>query len=363
MCHATFIAEKTWPAGEPKPVLITASQREAIVLGAAPADDARRAWRQHVYADNGLIQMVIATNRKLARLPHLRRFLGQHPRAVVGWGRKASGRRAQWLARLLGRESLLLEDGFVRSLGRHDPPLSLIIDDLGVYYDATTPSRLETRIAQGVDAGEAARARALIAAWRAGGLSKYNHAPDYPGALPADYALVIDQTRGDCAVRYGMADPASFRAMLDAALAENPARAVLVKAHPDSVSHGKASCFTPEQLADPRLTVIRTACHAAGLLRAARAVYTVTSLMGFEALVWGKPVRCFGMPFYAGWGLSDDLLPAPARRGKASLEAVVHAALVAMPRYVDPATGTAWQAEQAIAYLAQGRRALWGAGA
>ena len=35
--------------------------------------------------------------------------------------------------------------------------------------------------------------------------------------------------------------------------------------------------------------------------------------MGFEALLWGKPVRCFGMPFYAGWGLTRDELPAPAR--------------------------------------------------
>ena len=31
----------------------------------------------------------------------------------------------------------------------------------------------------------------------------------------------------------------------------------------------------------------------------------------------GSPVRTFGMPFYAGWGLTQDELPAPPRRGAA----------------------------------------------
>ena len=49
-----------------------------------------------------------------------------------------------------------------------------------------------------------------------------------------------------------------------------------------------------------------------------------------------KPVRCFGMPFYAGWGLTDDEMPAPDRRGSATIEQLVHAALVRYPRYLDP---------------------------
>ena len=54
--------------------------------------------------------------------------------------------------------------------------------------------------------------------------------------------------------------------------------------------------------------------HPVRLLEKAEAVYCVTSQMGFEALLWGKPVRTFGMPFYAGWGLTQDELPSPARR-------------------------------------------------
>ena len=37
-------------------------------------------------------------------------------------------------------------------------------------------------------------------------------------------------------------------------------------------------------------------------------LYTVTSHVGFEAALAGRPVTCFGMPFYAGWGFSDDRL-------------------------------------------------------
>ena len=37
----------------------------------------------------------------------------------------------------------------------------------------------------------------------------------------------------------------------------------------------------------------------------------MTSLAGFEALLRGRPVTTYGMPFYAGWGLTRDLGMAP----------------------------------------------------
>ena len=302
--------------------------------------------------------MVLAVNRTIRAIPHLDRFLANHPRAVVGWGRKRSGRLAGLAARLLGRPLVLLEDGFLRPVARRGPPVSLMIDTLGVYYDAGAPSCIEQAIAQGVAEAQATRARDVIARWRDAGVSKYNHAPEFAGALPERYVLVVDQTAGDLSLTKGQGDRRAFAAMLDAALAENSDCTVLVKVHPDRFTHGKHGNFTPAQLAQPRLKVIAAECHAVRLLAHAQAVYTVTSLMGFEALLWGKRVRCFGMPFYAGWGLSQDALPAPARRGRASLESLVHAALIACPRYVDPTTGNLWTAEQAIDHVATGRAAL-----
>ncbi len=304
--------------------------------------------------------MILPTNRRLAKLPYLKTFLKDWPNAVVGWGRKPSGRRAEWIARLLRRPLALLEDGFVRSFERGAAARSIIVDDLGVYYDARSRSRMEQVIAQGVGDAQAERARSLIAAWQAGGVSKYNHAPEYDGELPDSYVLVADQTYGDLSVAAGMAEQASFEEMLQAALDENPSDPVLVKIHPDVLTHQKRGWISEHMLKHPRIRLIGDGSHPVRLLKHASAVYAVTSLVGFEALLWNRPVRCFGMPFYAGWGLTKDALPTPSRRGQARLEDVVHAAFVAQARYVDPRNGSLCQAEQAISYMAEQRALKFG---
>jgi capsular polysaccharide export protein len=301
--------------------------------------------------------MTISTTKTIAELPHLATFLADTPRAVAGWGRKPSGRRAVWMARMLRRPVALLEDGFVRSLERYAPPLSLLVDDLGVYYDASGPSRMERAIDRGTDAHQSARADALAARWRDGGISKYNHAADYDGPLPTSYVLVVDQTLGDLSITGGLADSTSFSTMLAAAIHENPQSTILVKVHPDVLSKAKFGHFADAELRHPRVQVIGTDCHCASLIKGASAVYCVTSLMGFEAMLWERPVRCFGMPFYAGWGLTDDALRRPTRRHRASLQDVVHAALVDVARYAEPTHGHAWTAEEAIDHLSRGRAA------
>lgn len=308
---------------------------------------------------DGAAPVIIPASNGIARIAHLDSFLRGEGDVVVGWGRKPSGDKARRLAERRGLRWLLLEDGFLRSVDRHAPPISLIVDDVGIYYDAGAPSRLEQLVPCPLAEPEAARARALAAAWRDGGVSKYNHAPDYRAPLPPRYVLVVDQTWGDASIACGQAGPESFDAMLRAALDENPDCDVLLKVHPDIFSHGKKGYFDlRDLLANPRVHLIAEACHAVRLIREAEAVYVVTSQMGFEALVWGKRVRCFGMPFFAGWGLTQDQLAPPGRRRPASLEQLVHAALITYPRYVDPATGAPWQPEQAIAHVAAGRRAL-----
>jgi capsular polysaccharide export protein len=219
---------------------------------------------------------------------------------------------------------------------------------------------MEELIAKGAEKRQFERARSLIAAWQAGGLSKYNHAPEYGGRLPNRYVLVADQTYGDLSVSAGLAEQASFVAMLQAALEENPNHEVLVKVHPDVLTHQKRGWISADMLTHSRVRLIGDGSHPVRLLRNASMVYVVTSLIGFEALLWNRPVRCFGMPFYAGWGLTQDALPAPRRRGQATLEDIVFAAFVAQARYVDPRDGSPWQAEQAIAYMSEQRALRFG---
>jgi capsular polysaccharide export protein len=276
---------------------------------------------------------------------------------VLAWGRKPSALRAQAVAEKAGLPLLTVEDGFLRSmgLGAEDPPLSLIVDPLGIYYDATTPSRLEQLIPVPLTQAQILRARALQASWCEERVSKYNGARIEPCVLPQPCVLVADQTRGDASLQGASA--ADFERMLEAALSRHPESAVVVKVHPDVVAGRKQGHFDLAALRKhPRVHLISENVHPAELLPAVQAAYVMTSQLGFDALLWGVPVYTFGMPFYAGWGLTTDALPAPARRQPVSLEQLLHAALVEYPRYVDPETGAPCPPETVLAWLGLQRR-------
>lgn len=314
---------------------------------------------------------LIATSRTVANLPGLADLLGapvvyrwavREPASyggVIAWGRKASAMAALTYADRHGLSLLRLEDGFLRSvgLGNQEPPLSIVVDDSGIYYDATAPSLLEKLIAAVHTEAQHSRARALIAAWRAARVSKYNYAREYEGELPERYVLVADQTRGDASIRYGLADESSFQRMLDTALAEHPGCTVLIKVHPEVMAGRKRGHFDLAALAqNPRVRLLGEDVHPTLLIEHAESIYVVTSQIGFEGLLWGKQVYTFGMPFYAGWGLTQDQIPAPDRRKTASLESLVHAALVEYPRYIDPETGKRCELERVIEWMALQRR-------
>ena len=64
-------------------------------------------------------------------------------------------------------QAIRVEDGFLRSRGLGaalTPPLSVVADDLGIYFDPQAPSRLEALIEAGPPPGGEARAARLIAA-------------------------------------------------------------------------------------------------------------------------------------------------------------------------------------------------------
>lgn len=239
----------------------------------------------------------------------------------------------------------LLEDGFLRSFapGEFCPRLSLVVDDSGIYYDCTRPSGLENLLNSDADllggiADDVARAKALILQNR---LSKYNHAPDLlPQALRPDdvqRVLVIDQTAGDMSVSLGGASGETFAAMLTAARAENPQATIYVKTHPE-VSSGRKRGYLTDVQDDVRTVVLRQAANPLSLIEQMDRVYVVTSTMGFEALLAGKPVSVFGLPWYAGWGATDDRQACVRRTRRRSVDELFAAAYFHYARYLDPVT-------------------------
>lgn len=271
---------------------------------------------------------------------------------VVGWGRRWSGERAAAVAKQNKKPVWRIEDGFLRSVGRFDPCLSYVLDPKGIYYDATQPSLLEDAILAPLTDAECARAGRIAAQWRGFGVSKYNGQREFAGTIALPYVLVVDQTFGDAAIAYGRANAESFAQMLAAALRENPHHTIVVKTHPDTTTRTQKGYFDQADLRrNDRIHIITEPCHPVSLIAQADAVYTVTSQMGFEALIWGKRVRTFGMPFYAGWGLTEDEIAPPVRRRPVPIEQLLHAALLTYPRYVDPIKDEICAAERALAHV------------
>lgn len=302
----------------------------------------------------------VGRNIRLWKRPHIQamfgrqnpmRFRGAHPiegAKVMAWGMAAKD------------GEVCVEDGFIRSQGlgaKLVPPLSLVLDETGIYYDPTRPSRLETLIAQSIDLPDhaLARARRIIRRILIEQVTKYatgvpSNPLDMEGKRPV--LLVPGQVEDDASVIIGSPEIQTNAALLKRVRDANAEAHILYKPHPDVVAGLRPGLVADAtQWADEVVTDI----PMARLLAQVDAVWTMTSLTGFEALLRDVPVTTLGLPFYAGWGLTTDLCPTPARRGKVvTLEMLVHAALIDYPRYFDPITEQACPIEVALDRLAAG---------
>lgn len=234
---------------------------------------------------------------------------------------------------------LRMEDGFIRSIGLGSDltvPGSLVVDAQGLYYDPSQPSDLETLLEsrQFTDL-ELARAKALRERIVAAGISKYNSVPDRPyrpGARDSQtIVLVPGQVEDDASVIYGSPVLRSNWALLEAVRSRLPQAYIVYKPHPDVVS-GNRRGRLPNSKHLPFDELV-TDVPIGRCLEVADELHTMTSLVGFEALLRDKRVVAHGQPFYAGWGLTEDMLPHPRRTRRLQLSELVAGALLAYPRY------------------------------
>ncbi|MCW4151740.1 capsular polysaccharide biosynthesis protein [Halomonas sp. 18H] len=285
--------------------------------------------------------------------PLLGSWAARRAGVIAGWGLKPSSRKARDHADAQGLPYLAVEDGFLRSWGlgvEGHPPHSLIVDRVGIYYDASRRSELEQLIQAADDfpAEELERARRGMQRLRELRLSKYNHAPDR--TLFADQrprVLVVDQTAGDASIEGALATAEDFQCMLDRARSEHPEAEILVKVHPDVIA-GKKAGHLGDAGEIPGCRLIGETLNPWALLDSVDTVHVVSSQLGFEALMAGKRVVCHGVPFYAGWGLTDDRKACPRRQLPRSLEQVFAAAYLRYTRYANPYTGLASNFEDVI---------------
>ncbi|NRD72382.1 capsular polysaccharide biosynthesis protein [Shewanella sp. VB17] len=294
-----------------------------------------------------------------------------HNDLVVGWGNKANTQKAKLFAEQHDLLYIRLEDGFIGYLWHsQDKPqrLSLIKDKTGIYYDARSSSDLEqlcvTARARTTDGSKGwftqaleLRAQNLITELTQSGISKYNHQrcalPDWLEAQAnGSVILVVDQTAGDISVEQGLGSKESFATMIEDALTAHPDQMIVVKTHPDVIKGKKQGFLNIEACSHPNVYLLSDDCAIRELMAKVEQIYTVTSQLGFEGLLYGVPVHCYGMPFYAGWGLTLDRQTCARRSVKVSLPQLVAAALIQYPDYMDPQTGEICQVEVIIEWLA-----------
>lgn len=312
-------------------------------------DAMARAWRQDRNGWN-------AIGMRLWKRKPLQRFFGaQRP---VRFGKPEKDRpNMVWGMKDGPEHSQRCEDGFLRSRGLGAelvPPLSLVLDDLGIYYDPTRESRLERLISQRAELrpDQSLRAEKLMMSLRKHRVSKYNLDGDLPELPKGRRILVPGQVEDDASIVCGAEDIRTNRALLEAVVQENPDAVVIYKPHPDVLASLRIGQV---QDAHRLAHVVLEQVDMAVLLEHVDEVWTMTSGTGFEALLRGKRVVTFGTPFYAGWGLTEDRGRIPARRAaEPSLEGLVHAALIDYPRYFDPKMGLPCPVEVALDRLSSG---------
>jgi capsular polysaccharide export protein len=227
-----------------------------------------------------------------------------------------------------------------------------------MYYDATAPSELEYLLqTTEFSADLVARARRLRERIVEKGLTKYNvgssgwRRPD--GATRI--ILVPGQVESDASIRYGAPVIRSNTGLLQAVREANPSAHVLYKPHPDVVAGLRMKGEGEDEAVRWCNEVVIDAAMGE-LLAAVDEVHVLTSLAGFEALLRGKIVSCYGQPFYAGWGLTNDHAPLARRTRRVTLDELVAGALILYPTYVSRTTGRFTTPERALDELLDWRQ-------
>lgn len=260
-----------------------------------------------------------------------------------------------------GVRIIRLEDGFLRSVGLGADlvrPLSWVVDDVGLYLDATRPSRLEQLLQDTAWTEDLLlRAQALRHTIVQQGISKYNLGGT-PWQRPQGKTcvrLVMGQVQTDASIRLGALGVNTNMGLLQQVRSAYPDDWIVYKHHPDVVA-GLRQPGAQDHQCHQWSNQVLTQGSPSQVMAQVDAVHVMTSLAGFEALLLGKEVHCHGLPFYAGWGLTQDALPCPRRTRTLTLDQLVAGALLLYPRYFSAQMKRLCSAEEAVGELVRGRQ-------
>ncbi len=290
----------------------------------------------------------------------LKRGLRKNDRIYI-WGRK-NFLELETYAYEHDIEIYRVEDGFIRSVGLGSDltqPYSLVIDSRGIYFDPTVQSDLEfllhTHSFESNELNRASNIRKEIVEKK---LSKYNTFEEKKLQFPLEKRIVFvpGQVEDDASIRYGGQGMSNLE-LLEKCRVNCPNDYIVFKPHPDVLSGNRVG-HVEEKDALKYCDTIVTEVGLDSVLSLCDEVHTITSLVGFEALMRQKKVYTYGLPFYAGWGLTEDEQVCARRNRAVSLDMLVAATLLLYPIYIDIHSKKICEAEETLAGIESERKKL-----
>lgn len=278
---------------------------------------------------------------------------------AVIWGRQSDETRSQANTQTI--HLVELEDGFVRSVGlgaEFAKPLSWVADSQTLYFDASMASDLEDTINlqkltdECIMSAKRFRLKMLEL-----GISKYNtgnghwQRPAIAIEQGRDVVLVTGQVERDASIKFGAPQGSSNLDLMKKARELEGNAYLIYKPHPDVVAGARAQGSDEQQAWDIADEVV-TDTNITQMLPHIDRMHVLTSLAGFEGLLYDVEVVCHGMPFYAGWGLTTDIQTCSRRKATPSLDALVYAACVQYPMYISRDSGYYCSGELTLSQLA-----------
>lgn len=299
-------------------------------------------WKRQ-YIQSFLPEYRLAFARSRTQWVKVKESLDKFDKLVfIIWGMND---RADYLAYAENRSIPIyrMEDGFIRSveLGKnHTEPLSLVLDKKGIYFNTENESELENLLnTYDFDNSpkllqQAAQLRSLQQQLK---ISKYNlpslvNPGKNLGLKIKKRILVIGQVEHDASIKYGGAEGWTNIDLIKLAKNENLDAEIVYRPHPDIVTDLESNALLKNELKQYCTTILEQV-NLIDLFGVVDHVYTLTSLAGFEALIYGLPVTVIGKPFYSGWGLTDDRAMVDRRSRKLTLDELYAIAYLIYPRY------------------------------
>lgn len=281
----------------------------------------------------------------------------------------------------------IMEDGFLRSVDIYSSKNGIEYNKKWAlscsytlssfpHYDIREETDLEKLIkTKGrLSLGQTTRASKAINFLKTNKISKYNNQKNsaLSGELTSKLRspnksnykiLILDQAFGDQSVLLSEANKETFQKMLDEAL--KITNNVSIKVHPEQFVGRRKGYYSIERTDEqvfvsssnyPSVLLIGEPVNPFSLITQFDEVWTCSSQLGFEALFSGIKVRTFGLPFYAGYGLTiDDKVNHKVleRRNKdVTLEQLFYRAYIDYTTYCNPfCMSDKWSIEDACEFL------------